>query len=211
MKVKLTPELDKKYGSQLEYMGHNNLTSMELSDGNSAIIEDDDFYIIFKPVLNTLPLTISYLENEYIGKVLGTFKNSFIPDEFNSLHLRKDKNDLRILKPIVVIVDADEDLDQIMTLTLSYLNKSGFKYFVKEIIPGIKIVEIRDITTDNSCFLVFSKYQTIKQTLVYAMDVVLSANIKDIKLNINVVRNRFGSAGNLLFEIDIMKLDITEI
>ena len=43
------------------------------------------------------------------------------------------------------------------------------------------------------------------------MEVVLSANITDIKLNISVVKNRFGSTGIPLFEIDIMKLDITEV
>lgn len=46
MKKLLTPELDKKYGSQLEYMGHMNFQTMELNDGNFAIIENDDFYII---------------------------------------------------------------------------------------------------------------------------------------------------------------------
>ena len=48
MKVLLNNELDKKYGSQLEYMGHMNLESMELDDGNIAVIQNDNFYIVFK-------------------------------------------------------------------------------------------------------------------------------------------------------------------
>ena len=48
MKVLLNTELDKKYGSQLEYMGHMNLETMELNDGNIAVIQNDNFYIVFK-------------------------------------------------------------------------------------------------------------------------------------------------------------------
>ena len=48
MKLGLTPELNMKYGSQLEYMTHTGLETMKLNDGNIAIIENDNFYIIFK-------------------------------------------------------------------------------------------------------------------------------------------------------------------
>ena len=47
-KVLLNKELSEKYSSQLEYMGHNNLSQMELSDGNWALEENDNFYIVFK-------------------------------------------------------------------------------------------------------------------------------------------------------------------
>lgn len=45
-KILLNKDLSKKYSSQLEYMGHTNLDQMELSDGNWAVVENDNFYIV---------------------------------------------------------------------------------------------------------------------------------------------------------------------
>lgn len=53
-KVLLNKELSEKYSSQLEYMGHNNLSQMELSDGNWALEENDNFYIVFTSSLEEI-------------------------------------------------------------------------------------------------------------------------------------------------------------
>lgn len=53
-KVLLNKELSEKYSSQLEYMGHNNLLQMELSDGNWALEENGNFYIVFTSSLEEI-------------------------------------------------------------------------------------------------------------------------------------------------------------
>ena len=79
MKLGLTPELNMKYGSQLEYMARMHLETMELNDGNIAIIENDNFYIIFKSNARTYKL--DYTLNTSINVSMVDFKNAGLTDD----------------------------------------------------------------------------------------------------------------------------------
>ena len=79
MKLGLTPELYMKYGSQLEYMAHMHLETMKLNDGNIAIIENDNFYIIFKSNARTYKL--DYTISTSINVSMVDFKNAGLKDD----------------------------------------------------------------------------------------------------------------------------------
>lgn len=79
MKILLNTELNKKYGSQLEYMGHMGLETMKLNDGNTVIIENDNFYIIFKYKPRTHKL--DYTINTSINVSMVDFKNAGLTDD----------------------------------------------------------------------------------------------------------------------------------
>lgn len=78
MKILLTPELDAKYDSQLEYMGHMNIDCMELTDGHTAIIENGNFYIVFK---HNKTYKLDYTISTSINVSMVDFKNAGLTDE----------------------------------------------------------------------------------------------------------------------------------
>ena len=78
MKILLTTELNTKYGSQLEYMGHMGLETMKLNDGNIAVIENDNFYIIFK---YNKTYKLDYTLNTSINVSMVDFKNAGLTDD----------------------------------------------------------------------------------------------------------------------------------
>lgn len=79
MKILLNTELNARYGSQLEYMAHTGLETMKLNDGNIAIIENDNFYIIFKSNARTYKL--DYTISTSINVSMVDFKNAGLKDD----------------------------------------------------------------------------------------------------------------------------------
>jgi hypothetical protein len=78
MKILLNSELNKKYCSQLEYMGHMCLERMKLNDGNIAVIENNNFYIIFK---YNKTYKLDYTLNTSINVSMVDFKNAGLTDD----------------------------------------------------------------------------------------------------------------------------------